>query len=91
MLASPTFCEYGGTQTNPENDGRPVDMPPMVSASIGGIRPCLTMVLKYDSMPLFCKMAIHTSFEKVTMFGRPPDKAARCCVSLTDNHAVRQP
>ena len=44
VLASPAFCEYGGTQTTPGYDGRPVDMPPMVSVSIGGIRPCLTIV-----------------------------------------------
>lgn len=44
LLASSAFCEYGGTQTRPEYDERPVDMPPMVSVSIGGIRPCLTIV-----------------------------------------------
>lgn len=42
-------------------------MPPMDTETIGGISTGLTMVSKNDRMPLFCKMAIHTSFEKVTM------------------------
>ena len=33
LLASSAFCEYGGTQTRPEYDERPVDMPPMVSVT----------------------------------------------------------
>ena len=38
----PAFCEYGGTQTRPEYDVKPVDMPPMGYGTVGGIRPCLT-------------------------------------------------
>ena len=35
-------------------------MPPMLSGSIGGIRPCLTMAWKHNRMPPFCKMATRT-------------------------------
>ena len=59
-LASPALCEYGGKQTLPEYSERPVDMPPMVSGSVGGIRPGLTMAWKHNRMPPFCKMATRT-------------------------------
>lgn len=42
-LAAHAFCEYVGTQTLPEYNEKPVDMPPMDSETIGGIRQCLTM------------------------------------------------
>ena len=35
--AASAFCEYGGTQTHPDNDMKPVDMPPMLPKTIGGI------------------------------------------------------
>ena len=42
-LATPAFCEYGGTQTRPKCDEMPADMPPTDLETIGGILPCLTM------------------------------------------------
>ena len=35
-------------------------MQPMVSVSVGGIRPSLTMAWKHNRMPPFCKMATRT-------------------------------
>ena len=55
-LEPPAFCEYGGTQTRPEYSEMHVNMPPMVSVSVGGIRPGLTVAWKHNRMPLLCKI-----------------------------------
>ena len=75
--ATVAFCEYGGTQNRPEHNEKPVNMPPMDLRAIGGILPCSTPAQKHDSMPPFCKIAIHASTEKATMFGQ----IAECCWS----------
>ena len=65
-LATPAFCEYGGTQTRPEHGEKPVDMPTMVSEGIVGIQLRLSMAWRHDRMPPFRKTATHASFEKAT-------------------------
>lgn len=70
-LTPPAFCEYGSTQNRLEYSEKPVDMPPMLSGSIGGTRPCLTMAWKHNRMPLFCKMATRT-FKITETYGAAP-------------------
>ncbi|HBH08212.1 MAG TPA: hypothetical protein DDX40_02265 [Rikenellaceae bacterium] len=85
--ATTAFCEYGGTQNRPKHNEKPEDMPPMDLGTIGGILPCSILAQKHDRMPTFCKIAIHASAEKATMFGQ----VAECRRPLTDNITGRQP
>ncbi len=82
-LATPAFCEYGGIQTSPEYSERPVDMPPMVSGSVGGIRPGLTMAWKHNRMPPFCKMATRTFKISETYSAAPRPRMLFYDMSLT--------